>query len=292
MKNFKSHFIFTRSEQNGIFLLVLIVVVLQLVYFFVDFTPSEKRYEKQEKELTEFQKIIDSIKDSEKENVGAEIFPFNPNFITDYKGYTLGMTPEEIDKLHIFRAEEKWVNSAEDFQKITGISDSLFNEISPYFKFPDWVNSEKPSYLKRAPVTSKTQPKNRKDLNLATLEDLTGIYGIGEVLAGRIINYRNKIGGFLDDIQLKDIYGLNFEVRSELQSQFTVLTIPSHTVHDINEATVLELAAVPYIGYELAREIINYRLLNEKIDNFEELAKIKDFPSEKIDRIALYLSVK
>ncbi|MFO8146476.1 MAG: ComEA family DNA-binding protein [Bacteroidota bacterium] len=292
MRNLKSHFVFTRSEQNGIFLFVLIVVFLQLVYFFVDFTPSEKMSLEHEKELTEFQKKIDSIKASEEQNFVAEIFPFNPNFITDYKGYTLGMTPEEIDKLHFFRAEEKWVNSATDFQKVTGISDSLLSEISPFFKFPDWVTSEKSSYSERTSNPDKIHSKNRKDINLATLEDLTGIYGIGAVLAGRIINYRNKIGGFLDDIQLKDIYGLNYEVRAELQSQFTVITIPSHNVYDINEATVLELAAVPYIGYELAREIINYRLLNERINDFEELAKIKDFPSEKIDRIALYLSVK
>ncbi|MFN4762787.1 ComEA family DNA-binding protein [Gillisia sp. Q332] len=292
MRNLKSHFVFTRSERNGIFLFVLIIIILQLVYFFVDFTPTEKRSMTHEKELSGFQKTIDSIKASEEQNFVAEIFPFNPNFITDYKGYTLGMTPEEIDKLHFFRAEEKWVNSAEDFQKVTGISDSLLNEISPYFKFPDWVTLEKSSSSERKPAPDKIHPKNKKDINLATLKDLTGIYGVGEVLAGRIINYRNKIGGFLDDIQLKDIYGLNYEVRAELQSQFTVLTIPSHTVYDINEATVLELAAVPYIGYELAREIINYRLLNEKIYNFEELAKIKDFPSEKIDRIALYLSVK
>lgn len=271
---------------------MIIIIILQLVYFFVDFSPSEKRSENQEKELIEFQKKIDSIKDSEQENAVAEIFPFNPNFITDFKGYTLGMTPDEIDRLHAFRAEEKWVNSTEDFQKVTGVSDSLLKEISPYFKFPDWVSSESSSYSEKTPVPDKIQYKNRKDLNLATMEDLTGIYGIGEVLAGRIINYRKKIGGFLDDIQLKDIYGLNFEVRAELHSKFTVLTAPSHTVHDINEATLLELAAVPYIGYELAREIINYRLLNEKINNFEELAKIKDFPSEKIDRIALYLSVK
>lgn len=271
---------------------MLIIIVLQLVYFFVDFSPSEGRSVEQDKELTEFQRAIDSIKDAEKQNLVAEIFPFNPNFITDYKGYTLGMTPEEIDKLHVFRAGEKWVNSAEDFQKVTGVSDSLLNEISPYFKFPDWIASERSSSSKRTQVMAKNQPKNRKDINQATLEDLTDISGIGAVLAGRIINYRNKIGGFLDDIQLKDIYGLNFEVRAELQNQFTVITIPSHTIHDVNEATVLELAAVPYIGYELAREIINYRLLNEKIHNFEELAKIKDFPSEKIDRIALYLSVK
>ncbi len=33
-----------------------------------------------------------------------KIFPFNPNYITDYKGYSLGMSNEEIDRLHQFRA--------------------------------------------------------------------------------------------------------------------------------------------------------------------------------------------
>lgn len=292
MKNLKSHFVFTRSEQNGIFLFVVIIIILQLVYFFVDFTPSKISSGEDDRELSAFQRTIDSIKDSEEMISGSQIFPFNPNFITDYKGYTLGMAPEEIDRLHIFRAEEKWVNSAEDFQKVTGISDSLLDKISPYFKFPAWVTSEGASSSRRKTNPVKAQFKNRKDINLATLEDLTAINGVGPVLGGRIINYRNKIGGFLDNIQLRDIYGLNYEVRAELENQFTVISIPSHTVHDINEASLLELAAVPYIGYELAREIINYKLLNEKINNFEELSKIKDFPSEKIDRIALYLYVK
>lgn len=290
MKNIKSHFVFSRSEQNGIFLLVLIIIILQLIYFFVDFSNPVKHSAEDDLKIAQFQAYIDSVKSSEANQKPVTIFPFNPNFITDYKGYSLGMNLSEIDRLHSYREEGKWINSTEDFQKITGVSDSLLNLLSPNFKFPDWVTSEASNVQQK-----KSLPKdliNKRDLNEATLENLMELDGIGEVLAGRIINYRNKIGGFLSDIQLKDIYGLNFELRAEIEKYFSVKTLPDHKSYDVNEASLLELSGVPYIGYELAREIINYRLLNEKIANFEELAKLKDFPSEKIDRIALYLHVK
>ena len=117
------------------------------------------------------------------------------------------------------------------------------------------------------------------------------INDIGEVLARRIVSYRTKIGGFVNDLQLKDIYGLNYENRNKITADYTVKTSNSYQKIDINKATLLQLSEVVYFDYELAREIIDYRLLNEKIGSFEELAKIKNFPADKIDRIKLYLTI-
>jgi len=292
MMKFKSHFVFNRSQQNGTILLVAIIVVLQLVYFYVDFSKKENPSAIDEQQLAQFQEKIDSIKLTSSEVSVVKIFPFNPNLITDYKGYTLGMSLEEIDRLHAYRAGDKWVNSSEDFQLVTKISDSLLEKISPYFKFPDWVTSERSSSKTKVSNSIQKAFKDKIDLNTATAQELTLVKGIGEVLSGRIVNYRNKIGGFVDDLQLKDIYGLNYELREEIQSHYTVKSQPEIKILNINEASVLELSSIPYINYELAREIVNYRLLHERISNFEELSKIKEFPSEKIDRIALYLSVE
>ncbi len=288
MKDFRSHFVFNRSQRNGIFILVLIIVVLQLGYFFWSrsYSPSQ---DIEDPELAVFQKKIDSIKLANKVGDTIRIFPFNPNFLTDYRGYTLGLTVEEIDRLHGFRAEDQWVNSAEDFQKVTGVHDTVLERISKYFRFPDWVTNTRPVVVKANPAELII---NKQDLNSASIEDLIEVRGIGETLAKRIVNYRNRIGGFVDDIQLKDIFGLNFETRDEVRRHFTVKNAPPVTLLNINTATVLELSEVPYFNYELAREIVNYRILHEGIRSFEELAKIKDFPSEKIDRIALYLTLK
>ena len=292
MMKFKSQFVFNRSQQIGIFLLVAIIVVLQLVYHFVDLSENNVPTGLDERDLTQFQKKIDSVKLAASAVKTVKIFPFNPNLITDYKGYTLGMSPGEIDRLHDYRAQDKWVNSSEEFQQVTKISDSLLQKISPYFKFPDWVTSKNSPARLKVSNSVKKAFEDKIDLNIATAEDLMMLKGIGEVLSGRIVNYRNKIGGFVDDLQLKDIYGLNHELRQEIQSYYTVKSPPEIKILSINQASVIELSGIPYINYELAREIVNYRLLHEKISSFEELAKIKEFPSEKIERIALYLSVE
>jgi hypothetical protein len=67
---------------------------------------------------------VDSMKNNDKDKV-KKIYLFNPNFITDYKGYKLGMSVAEIDRLLEFRKGDKYVNSAAEFQKITKVSDSL-----------------------------------------------------------------------------------------------------------------------------------------------------------------------
>lgn len=66
----------------------------------------------EDEEIERFQKQIDSIRTAKAAADTLKIFPFNPNYITDYRGYILGMNLEEIDRLHKYRAGDKWVNSA------------------------------------------------------------------------------------------------------------------------------------------------------------------------------------
>lgn len=292
MKDLRSQLVFTKSQQRGIFILVLLIISLQAIYFFVDFDTKEIISDKEEELIHNFQKKIDSLKIVKAEESKGKIYPFNPNYISDFKGYTLGMSLQEIDRLHAYRSANKWINSAKDFQFVTKISDSLLAEISPYFKFPDWVEKQNKSNLVVGTISNQIDNRIKQDLNLASEEDLIKVRGIGEVLASRIVKYRTKLGGFVSEIQLKDIYGLNTEAKKELLLSFKVISKPELTKYNINKASVLELASVPYIDYELAREILNYRLLHEEIVSFEELAKIKSFPSEKLDRIALYLTLE
>ena len=93
-------------------------------------------------EIGKFQREIDSLKLIELENRKPKIFPFNPSFLTDYRGYQLGLSTEEIDRLLQHRKQGNYINSAKEFQKVTRISDSLLNTIEPYFKFPDWVTKK------------------------------------------------------------------------------------------------------------------------------------------------------
>ena len=287
----KSHFMFSKKQRSGIFLLLLLIIVLQCLYFFVDF--SSKEVVVDENELIKYQNELDSLRKVEIENSTPKLSLFNPNYITDYKGYTLGMTNEEIDRLLAFRKENKWVNSAQEFQNVTKISDSLLAVISPYFQFPEWVTSPKQNYkatFQNYDVLKTFEQK--QDLNKATAQQLQLINGIGEVLSERIVNYRNKfIGGFISDIQLQDIYGLTPEVIERVTNEFTVKTPRDIKKINLNNASIDQLVTVQYIDYEIAYNIVEERTLREGFKILDELIKVKNFPVKKIEIIKLYLTL-
>ena len=286
----KSLFKFTTGQRYGIFLLVALVIILQCVYFIVDF--PTKPYQDNHALINEFQKEIDSLKLIEIENQKPKIYPFNPNYITDYKGYTLGMTSEEINRLLEFRNQNKWINSTKQFKKVTKVSDSLLAILSPNFKFPEWVTNPKPKSNISFGYLEKSFDQ-KIDLNTATAKQLQKVNGIGEKLSERIIKFRNKFqGGFIADIQLQDIYGLTPEVIEKVTNKFTVQTPRQVIKLNLNDATIEELVSIQHIDYELAYEIIDQRTLREGFKNFDELTKVKDFPIDKIEIIKLYLSLK
>ncbi|NCO62301.1 MAG: helix-hairpin-helix domain-containing protein [Flavobacteriales bacterium] len=285
----KSHFKFTRSQRNGIFLLVLVIIVLQCLYFFLNTSVPE--YQVNSKELKKYEQEIDSLRNIELEKKKPKIHPFNPNYITDYKGYTLGMNPEEIDRLLKFRNQGEWINSVKQFQEVTRVSDSLLNQISPYFKFPEWVTDTTSGTSSSYSNTPKTFAQ-KQDLNTATAVQLQIINGIGKYYSEKIIKLRSSFkGGFISDIQLQDVFGLTPEVIQKITEEFTVKTPRQIQKINLNTATVDELVTVQHIDYELAYNIIEQRQLREGFKSLDDLTKVKDFPINKIEIIKLYLSL-
>jgi len=239
---------------------------------------------------TKVQKLLDSIREQSKIEESPKVYPFNPNFITDYKGYTLGMSNEEIDRLHLFRSENRWIYSAKEFQQATLISDSLLQIIAPLFKFPEWANRPK-NKKKERQQKLVVEVVAHKDLNQATIEDLKVIYGIGDKLSARIVKFRNRLGGFMVNEQLYDVYGLEEEVVLRILEEFRVKEQPIIERININTSTRREMEQLIYINQNLAIQIVTYRDSVGIIQTFDELTKIEEFPADKIDRIKLYLSL-
>jgi competence ComEA-like helix-hairpin-helix protein len=292
LKNFKSHFKFNKQERSGIFFLLFFLIIVQLGYYFYQANLSNRPFSLIFDSDT--QAKIDSLKSESIIRDTVRIFPFNPNFITDFKGYTLGMSVAEIDRLHNFRNNDEFVISAEEFQKVTKVSDSLLGAISPYFKFPEWTQNKKNSFAyKTSSFHNKdtVEKVNLKDLNATTAEELQQISGIGIKLSARIIKFRDRLGGFLVDEQLFDVYGLEEDVVHRTLKQFKVITKPNIIKINVNTATAAELSKLIYLQKHIAERIVNYRNLNGSINSLNELKKIEEFPFERIDRIGLYLSL-
>lgn len=285
--SFTSYLKFTKAQRYGIFILLTAVAGFQLFYFFSGSHSKSKETSVAQQQWVALPIPKDTVQLYRK--TAYVMRPFNPNFITDFKGYKLGMSVEEIDRLLAYRKTNRYVNSAAEFQQVTKVSDSLLKVIAPYFKFPDWVNKRNASKSFNTSNFEMKEHKILKDINLASAEDLKKVYGIGDGLSARILKEKEKYGGFVCMKQLEDVWGLSPEVIANINADFKVMALPTVKKVRINQANIKELMQFPYFKYPVAKAIVTFRSMNGTIESVEELAKISDFPVDKIQIIALYL---
>lgn len=282
MKPRPNFFRISKTQQKGLILLISILIGVEILLFFTTHnTPNLNTNGSSDWKV--FQAQIDSLKNIQKQKDTLKIYPFNPNYITSYRGYVLGLSPQEIQRMMDYRKQNKFVNSPREFQKITQISDSLLQVVSPYLKFPKWTSKPKKQYT--------TKPLIKKSLNEATAEDLKKVYGIGSVLADRIIQFRNVIGGFIVTDQLRDVYGLEDATIINVLTNFEIKHTPKHQRLNINTASIDELNTAPYITYSIAREIVIFRTKKGKINAFEEIDHLDGITPKIRKRIPLYLYI-
>lgn len=287
---------FSKGHYFGIVILICSIGLLQLfIYWFnnqkdttsLDLTPEEKNWLLAQNE-------IDSLKEAAQEN-SNKIYPFNPNFISDYKGYKLGMSETQIDKLHQFRKQNKYVNSNAEFQKLTGVSNEWMKQYAIYFKFPDWVtNGTFKNYQSKFESTYKKFDKKEskivvQDLNTANQVELEKVYMIGEKLSVKILSEREKFGNFASMEQLGFIWGISPEAIADLNKKFQIKSSGNLKKININTFTIKELQQFPYFNYTIAKNIVTFRSMNGDFKSSEDLTNVKQFPLEKLKIIALYL---
>jgi len=288
MNSLKSQVIYDSRKRRGVLLFALIVIILIVILVCYHPEKSVVISKAEQLKVEVFQKEIDSLKKVALESSKPKMYPFNPNFITDYRGYTLGMSTEEIDRLLRFRESGKWINSSRDFKSVTKISDSLLAIISPYFKFPDWVTNTK---SKKSDISKWKTKEEKKELNSLTYEALIDIEGVGEEDATKMIRHLKKIGGYQVDQQLYDVYGVPTKVKRLVLNEYTVKEKPTIDLINVNTANASDLSTVPLLNFDLAKEIVDYRILREGIKSLDELQELDGMTTYKFERIKLYLRI-
>ncbi len=272
---------FNRSQRRGIFILLLLIFLGLIAIW------QSKRIFKVSKNNdpipVALQQQYDSLKKIALQQQKPKIYPFNPNYLSDYKGYVLGLSPKQIDKVTAFRKNGKYFQSKQEFKQVAGLSDSLFSKLEPFIKIPTYK-------FKNRDYTNNHKPLTTNDINLATAEDLQSIYGIGPVLSKRIVKYRNAIGGFTDMSQLNKVYGLESDVVAKIKQNFVLKTNTYKTgkkivKRPINTATVEELKKIYGIGDRLAERIVKYRQFIGGFSVKEQLNDVYGLSSETINRL-------
>jgi competence protein ComEA len=144
--------------------------------------------------------------------------------------------------------------------------------------------------------TAKTSRNQRQLTNLnripfseADSVMLQIVPGIGQATAGRIIKYRENLGGFHSKSQLGEVFGVKTET-AEAVWDFFEFDPRIFKKLKINAASLEELAAHPYISYGEAKVLIAYRTQHGKFNSPDDLLKIKIFKTEWVQKIKPYLS--
>ena len=126
------------------------------------------------------------------------------------------------------------------------------------------------------------------DLNRCDTTDIMRVPTFGSKRAQKLVEYRERLGGFHSFSQLQEIYVLQ-NVDLELCEKYFTLS-PTHIrkIH-INSATYKELISHPYMDAYLTKTILAFREKNGKINNLEEFQQITHAYNDLMDKLKPYL---
>lgn len=122
-------------------------------------------------------------------------------------------------------------------------------------------------------------------LNTADTTALKTIPGIGPYFARKIVQYGERLGGYVNIDQLDEIEDFPLESK-----QYLVIQDAQPKKLNINQLSLNELKRHPYINYYQARAIEDYRRLHGPLKSLNDLRLSKDFPPEAIERLMPYVA--
>lgn len=245
------------------------------------------------------------------------LFAFNPNQADSATLVRIGFTSWMARNLLKYRAKGGHFRRPEDLRKLYGMTDAFYSRIAPYITIPaeeqpsrsNWEKKSgsagKPGKSMMRPDSQRTEPPSvylprndslylraekypkgtRIELNRADTTELKKIPGIGSYTARRIVNYRERLGGFVHMEQLREIR-LNNEV---LEPWFTLDTTAINYL-SVNRLLMKQLLAHPYLNYRQSKAIMQYRERHGAIPSIDVMRGWEEFTANELRRIAPYLS--
>lgn len=289
---------FSKTEANGTLVLIFITILIAIVpraYLLQAKSHDGESFQANEESLTQWAAELESylaLKAPEKqplvpEKKPAEAFDFDPNSIGEEGLLALGFSERASRNLLRYRESGGQFAVKADMKRIYGISATRVDELWEHITLPE-EESERTIAAAKRPEKAPPEAIVKFDINMATAAELQVVRGIGPVLSERIVTYRDRLGGFHHPGQLGEVYGLKPEVVEVLMERVSF----SGGVRqiDINTDSLSYLYRHPYINYNTARAIFNYRKQHGRLDSVAQIKPIKIISDSLYQRIYPYLS--
>ncbi len=298
-KHLTTYFNFSKKELNGI--LVLCIVIVLTLAFPVCFRFFD---EPQKYDLTQFQKEIALFEASatnrtdyttlkykvEESKLEPEYFEFDPNSASVIEWQKLGLSARQVKIVRNYVSKGGKFFRKEDLKKIYSISAKQYKGLEPYIRI---TQPERRYYSNRKlPVVTGSHPKKDivvVELNGADSIMLDQLRGIGPTFASRAIRFRDRLGGFYDKEQLREVYGMDSVRYSMIESQISADASSIKKIN-VNRATFDDLRRHPYLSFKQINALIQYRKQHGNYSSPGDLKKVLILNEEIIRKIGPYLS--
>lgn len=300
-------FFLTGEQWVGLALLVLLVLgTLIAVKRLQPRDEVEKNWvnDSTKVEFAAYQAKQDSIRKSQwkktykRDTIAIRMQMFDPNTVDSNTLVHLGFKPWQAQNLLKYRAKGGKYRKAEDLKRLYGMTDSMYLLLQPYICIELEnleVDSSANDSLMGDTTRHDTMPRwqhVKKDtiLNLRTADttELKMIRGIGSYRAKQIVRYREALGGFVRVEQLLEVEGME-NVPDSVLKHFVLDTADVKQLN-INSIGVRQLSKHPYLSFEEAKAIYEFRRKKIRLDSLGQLNELECVSDEAIKRIAPYLN--
>jgi len=227
------------------------------------------------------------------------LFTFDPNTLSAEGFAKLGLRDRTIKTLLNYRNKGGKFRKPDDLAKIYGLRPDEFERLRPYMSIPE--NNQNKHYADISTNTSSThlpatfeKPRYTPkiiEINAADITAFESLYGIGNKLATRIVNFRDKLGGFHSIEQVGEAYGVPDSTFQKIRSQLQVNRELIRKIN-INTASYNELNMHPYINNKTAFTILKHRREKGNFSNIDEIRVLVAETGDAYEKISPYITIE
>ena len=283
-----------RNRRNLLLLLVILGAIVLTPRILLNLSSSPKpvisfeEFKEYEKQFEINKKAKKSFKKKQKRLFKRLEKKTDPNLLSEQDWISLGLSQKQANI--VLKFSERGLRSNQDLKKIFVFPEELFNLIKDSLIYPERSEKNRPdNYTKE--LNDEVKEIVLVDINTADSVTLKTIPGIGPFYAGKIIQHRIDLGGFLSLSQLTEIWKFD-EVKLESISEYIYLSKVKLVKLDINKVSIDELVRHPYINYKIGNSIVKMREVNGKYLKVNEILKSKLITREIFNKIEPYLTIE